>query len=47
MTDEILLEVRELAKSFGALRATDGVTFDVRKGETHAFIGTRCSPPSA
>ena len=39
MTDEVLLEVRELSKSFGALRATDGVTFDVRKGETHAFIG--------
>jgi len=34
-----LLEVRGLAKSFGALRATDGIDFDVREGETHAVIG--------
>jgi branched-chain amino acid transport system ATP-binding protein len=36
---EILLETRNLRKSFGALVATDGVDFDVRKGETHAVIG--------
>ncbi|MEO8145001.1 MAG: ABC transporter ATP-binding protein [Betaproteobacteria bacterium] len=34
-----LLETRKLHKSFGALVATDGVTFDVREGETHAVIG--------
>ena len=34
-----LLETRKLQKSFGALVATDGVTFDVREGETHAVIG--------
>ncbi len=34
-----LLEVHGLAKSFGALRATDGIDFDVREGETHAVIG--------
>ena len=34
-----LLETRKLRKSFGALVATDGVTFDVREGETHAVIG--------
>jgi branched-chain amino acid transport system ATP-binding protein len=34
-----MLEVRKLTKSFGALRATDGIDFDVREGETHAIIG--------
>ncbi|MSQ54224.1 MAG: ABC transporter ATP-binding protein [Betaproteobacteria bacterium] len=34
-----LLEVRDLAKSFGALRASDGIEFDVLEGETHAVIG--------
>jgi len=36
---EPLLDVRGLVKAFGALRATDGVTFDVLPGETHAIIG--------
>src|SRR3954466_9403583 len=34
-----MLEVRGLSKSFGALRASDGIDFDVREGETHAVIG--------
>ena len=34
-----MLEVRALTKSFGALRATDGIDFAVREGETHAIIG--------
>jgi branched-chain amino acid transport system ATP-binding protein len=34
-----MLEVRSLVKNFGALRATDGIDFDVREGETHAVIG--------
>jgi branched-chain amino acid transport system ATP-binding protein len=34
-----MLEVRGLVKSFGALRATDGIDFDVAEGETHAVIG--------
>jgi branched-chain amino acid transport system ATP-binding protein len=38
MTDA-LLEVRGLSKSFGALKASDGIDFDVREGETHAVIG--------
>jgi branched-chain amino acid transport system ATP-binding protein len=38
MTD-LLLETQGLRKTFGALRATDGVDFDVRAGETHAVIG--------
>ncbi len=38
MTD-ILLDVRGLVKTFGALRATDNVDLDIRAGETHAIIG--------
>jgi branched-chain amino acid transport system ATP-binding protein len=34
-----MLEVRGLIKSFGALRASDGIDLDVREGETHAIIG--------
>jgi len=34
-----VLEVRGLTKSYGALRASDGIDFDVREGETHAVIG--------
>jgi branched-chain amino acid transport system ATP-binding protein len=34
-----LLEIRGLTKSFGALRASDGIDLDVREGETHAIIG--------
>src|SRR5260221_616791 len=33
------LEVTGLRKSFGALKATDGVDLEVREGETHAVIG--------
>jgi branched-chain amino acid transport system ATP-binding protein len=34
-----MLEVSNLVKSFGALRATDGVSLKVEDGETHAIIG--------
>ncbi|MEA3193803.1 MAG: branched-chain amino acid transport system ATP-binding protein [Betaproteobacteria bacterium] len=34
-----MLEVAALTKSFGALRATDGVTLKIEEGETHAIIG--------
>jgi branched-chain amino acid transport system ATP-binding protein len=36
---EPLLRVSGLSKSFGALRASDGISFDVHPGETHAVIG--------
>jgi branched-chain amino acid transport system ATP-binding protein len=35
----VLLEVRDLAKSYGGLRVTDHVTLNVRAGEIHALIG--------
>src|SRR5437762_2649622 len=34
-----MLEVKGLCKSFGALRASDGIDFNVAEGETHALIG--------
>src|SRR2546422_561799 len=34
-----MLEVKGLCKSFGALRASDGIDFHVAEGETHAVIG--------
>ena len=40
MTDaNTVLEVKSLNKSFGALKATDDVSFDVKKGEIHTLIG--------
>jgi branched-chain amino acid transport system ATP-binding protein len=38
MTDA-LLQLSGLTKSFGALKATDGVDLTVRRGEIHALIG--------
>jgi branched-chain amino acid transport system ATP-binding protein len=35
----LLLQAEDLYKAFGALKATDHVTLDVREGETHAIIG--------
>jgi branched-chain amino acid transport system ATP-binding protein len=34
-----LLQVQDLVKQFGALRATDRVSLDVQPGEVHALIG--------
>ena len=36
---EIVLSVRNLRKSFGALKATDNVSLDLCAGEIHAVIG--------
>jgi branched-chain amino acid transport system ATP-binding protein len=39
MTTEIVLAVQGVSKSFGALAALEGVTFDVRAGEVFSVIG--------
>jgi branched-chain amino acid transport system ATP-binding protein len=36
---EAVLEIRNLSKSFGALRATENVDLDLYPGEIHALIG--------
>ncbi|MEM6500131.1 MAG: ATP-binding cassette domain-containing protein, partial [Pseudomonadota bacterium] len=39
MSSPPLLEVDGLVKAFGALRASDGVSFGVASGDVHALIG--------
>lgn len=39
MTVEPILEVTDLSKSFGAVIASDRLTFSVKPGEIHALIG--------
>lgn len=36
---EPILDIRGLTKSFGALKASDGISLDLRAGEIHALIG--------
>ncbi|WP_172299266.1 ABC transporter ATP-binding protein [Pseudoruegeria sp. HB172150] len=38
MTDDVLV-THDITKSFGALRANDGVSIDLKRGEVHAIIG--------
>lgn len=36
---EPILEVRDLCKSFGKFKAVDGLSFAIRPGEVHGFLG--------
>ena len=39
MADDLVVEARGLAKSYGSLKALDEVDFQVRPGEIFGFIG--------
>ena len=39
MNDEVLIRVRDLCMDFGSQRVLDGVTLDVRRGETLVIMG--------
>ncbi|MDG6220053.1 MAG: ABC transporter ATP-binding protein [Candidatus Thermoplasmatota archaeon] len=39
MTEEHIIEVSDLAKAYGDLKAVDGISFHVNKGEVFAFLG--------
>jgi len=36
---ELLIDVRDLAKHYGLIRAVDGISFQVRRGEVLGFLG--------
>jgi branched-chain amino acid transport system ATP-binding protein len=38
-TTEVLLRVEDVSLAFGGVKALDGVSFDIRKGEIRAIIG--------
>ncbi|CAM5476738.1 ABC transporter ATP-binding protein [Eoetvoesiella caeni] len=39
MTNQAFFSVKELCKSYGALKVTDQLSFEVQQGECHGFIG--------
>ncbi len=39
MTDEYVIEVKDLVKTFGEVQAVRGISFAVKKGERFAFLG--------
>ena len=38
-TSDVLIRVRELRKYYGAIRAVDGISFEVRRGHVLGFLG--------
>ena len=38
-TKQVILESREISKSFGSFLANDGINFDILEGEIHGLLG--------
>lgn len=38
-TEKLLVEMRDIVKTFPGTKALDGVTLKLRKGEIHALVG--------
>ena len=39
MSDDVVLKISNVSKSFGAIQALRGVDFELRRGEMHAIAG--------
>ena len=39
MSDDVILDIREISKSFPGVKALDSISFSVRAGEVHALVG--------
>ncbi|MCX5655273.1 MAG: ATP-binding cassette domain-containing protein, partial [Planctomycetota bacterium] len=39
MADDVILQLRDITKTFPGVRALDRVNFDLRCGEVHALVG--------
>ena len=38
-TSDVMIETRELSKVYGAQRAVDRISFEIRRGEVVGFLG--------
>ena len=39
MSNEYILQVHDLKKHFGQVKAVDGISFSVAKGQVYGFLG--------
>ncbi len=42
-----MIQVQNLVKTFGEVKAVDGISFEVRAGEIFAFLGPNGAGPTA